>query len=511
MKEDNWGLMKEEEFDAALCENVPETPPDDVAKGVTPWRRAVWCALIGMTMNLLTFHYWNLDYILPGIGLVFCLVGFRALRKENGWFRACFFMAVFRSAYYIFVIVLNTSIYQENIQGMFFMRTAYTINYFMHFLLCVCLWMGFKAVRKKSGQSVKMGITAALPLWYFCLLVLAWINYRGVVVLVLMLLAYMLIFVSFLRLTKRLDVAGYAIRPVAVCVPGTVIALGFVFLLAGGILCNWFFFNRYPMKWENVQDNEAVGAEEEENIKKIKEDLLAQGFPEDVLYDLTKEEIQECEGALQVHSTTGLLLVEGVKREYLYEGVPGEKRYYYTYENEELRVTQIAVELPGEERRWKIIHHFHWVVDPGFYGTESIQLWPTWNHTRGWEKEGEITGRVLYEKNGEVYAAPYYSLGEVCYDRDSSMIGGMYSTDVFALFSVPKNAHDCRAYVAYTTAGPQGEGYISSWVFYTHQKSYFQCPAVTAIRWRITRGLNEKGAFKTVHTALKIRTEERED
>ena len=80
--------------------------------------------------------------------------------------------------------------------------------------------------------------------------------------------------------------------------------------------------------------------------------------------------------------------------------------------------------LAGEREQWVLIHHFLWTEDPGFYGTESIQLWPVYRDIpEGWAEAGEVTGRVLYSRDGREYAAPYFSLGVQTFTPDSIFWG----------------------------------------------------------------------------------------
>ena len=80
--------------------------------------------------------------------------------------------------------------------------------------------------------------------------------------------------------------------------------------------------------------------------------------------------------------------------------------------------------LAGEREQWVLIHHFLWTEDPGFYGTESIQLWPVYRDIpEGWAEAGEVTGRVLYSRDGREYAAPYFSLGVQTFTSDSIFWG----------------------------------------------------------------------------------------
>ena len=90
--------MNDREFDALLESAAPELPPDDVARDVTPWRRAIGNILGGSAMCSITLNFFCLNYLLPTIGVILQLLGFRPLRRENRWFRACWLLAVLRAA-----------------------------------------------------------------------------------------------------------------------------------------------------------------------------------------------------------------------------------------------------------------------------------------------------------------------------------------------------------------------------------------------------------------------------
>lgn len=63
--------------------SVPERLPDKVAAAVTPWKRAMGRVLAGTALTALGTNLWELNYLLPGIGLVLMLLGFRLLRREE--------------------------------------------------------------------------------------------------------------------------------------------------------------------------------------------------------------------------------------------------------------------------------------------------------------------------------------------------------------------------------------------------------------------------------------------
>ena len=93
-------------------------------------------------------------------------------------------------------------------------------------------------------------------------------------------------------------------------------------------------------------------------LEDVRAKLLTLGFPEEVLNDLAPEDLEACRDGVEV--------VVDVTGETFSEDGRGP---------EELRVTGVGVRLAGERERWVLIHHFLWTEDPGFYGTESVQLW----------------------------------------------------------------------------------------------------------------------------------------
>lgn len=72
----------EQAFETLLAENLP-APPETVVAGVTPGHRALRRVLWGSALCTVTLQVSGLQYILPTVGLVLLLLGFRALRREN--------------------------------------------------------------------------------------------------------------------------------------------------------------------------------------------------------------------------------------------------------------------------------------------------------------------------------------------------------------------------------------------------------------------------------------------
>ena len=157
--------MNDREFDVLLESAAPELPPDDVARDVTPWRRAIGNILGGSALCSITLSFFCLNYLLPTIGVILQLLGFRPLRRENRWFRACWLLAILRAALFLPCIVLNATIYSNAVYASS-VGTALTYGTVAaQLLLFFCFWRARRAVRQKAGTEVRAAPAAALLIW----------------------------------------------------------------------------------------------------------------------------------------------------------------------------------------------------------------------------------------------------------------------------------------------------------------------------------------------------------
>lgn len=475
--------LGEDEFDALLKNSLPDLPPQQVVDQVTPWKQAMTRVLTGIGLTTITLNFWWLNYLLPAIGMALMLLGFRALRRENRWFSLCFGITVFRAVYLYAGLVLGSTIWSSKL---FPSPAAYGlagVHLVLQFIQFFCLWGGLRAVQRKAGLPPRAGGGVALMVWYGITGLLATAGYTGLVLPLALLVSYICILRSLWKLSKELDQAGYAIRPAPVRITDAALSIAISAVVLTGCICGLLLGCSYPMNWQ------AAAPAEHSDVEEIKARLLELGFPDDVLRDLTAQDIAACDGALRVVTDV-------------------QDHFMSTREKEPLRITGVAVELAGEQERWMIFHHFLWPADPGFYGTESIQLWPAYQDSEGWQAGGRITGRVLYDKNGQTYSAPYYFLGEQTFTSESIFWGQETSTDVFAAFSMPGAGERHRGYVAYPVAEVRDGHLISSWCNYTHQRTALQYPAMTAMEKRMAGGWNSDGAFYTIQDALQFRPTE---
>ena len=88
--------MDDRRLDSLLDEAVADAPPEDVADRVNPWRRSFAFIIWGLVLSTLSFNFYGLNYVQPYAGAALLLLGFRPLRRDNGFFRAAFALCVLR-------------------------------------------------------------------------------------------------------------------------------------------------------------------------------------------------------------------------------------------------------------------------------------------------------------------------------------------------------------------------------------------------------------------------------
>ena len=99
--------LNECEFDM-LLEDIVEVPPaGDMPQDINPWRKAMNRVLWGTCLTTLTLNFLNLDTILPAIGLILLLLGYRTLHNENGWFKTAYIISAVRAVWFCISVSLG--------------------------------------------------------------------------------------------------------------------------------------------------------------------------------------------------------------------------------------------------------------------------------------------------------------------------------------------------------------------------------------------------------------------
>lgn len=481
------------DFDEMLESSLSEIPPEDIVSSVTPWKKAMRLVLVGFALCGITLNFLCLQYILPALGILLSFLGFRMLRRENGCFFACYILSAVEMLYQYVCLILEATVYSElwlteNVQAVLLI---FSISCTIAKYICFCI--GLSDVRKKAGlPKGTSGIW--LVVWNLVVLLLALVQYEGFIIPILLIIGYILIIRSLFRVMRELDEAGYGITPAKILISDRVLSIGVSAVLICGVVCGMRFFNSYPMAWQEREVTENI------QVERVKNYLLYLGFPEYVLSDMTDEDILACAGAEKVEvEITDWALNEGRRvTEWREDAI-----YVDTvYDIEELRAAAIGVRLNEEGTKWKVIHHFLFTSDPGFFGTESIKLWS--QVAEDWWYDESLTGRVLYDKDGITYTAPYYHLSTDTYTHNSVFWGERTDRHPFADFSFPEEGEAWRGYLSYEMTTTREKWLVDSWMNFTHQTSPWVYPFRTANEHSKNGvfGLSEK--FKMIQDAIQF-------
>lgn len=492
--------MTDKEFDLFLEETIDCPPPADLSGEFTPWRSAMNRIIWGTGWTTLSLNFLYLDVILPAVGMMMLFLGYRALRRENKWFALGYGLSWVRIIWWFTSFAIHSTIYSAEPRVQDFLDIGNHIMVIPGFLILLSLRNGIRTVQKKAGLGSHGG--NGMLVWYVIVVFLAYQQLQGFLAGVLMLL-YIFILIDLHTLSTELDEAGYAVSPAPVRISDSTAKRIFAGSAALALMIGFAFFSSYPMEWKQVT------ASDHPEIQEIREELLALGFPAHILEDLTEADLLSCKGALRiVVDVQDHPINDG--REVVERDEEGTTYTHTVYDRKELRLTGIAVELPGTQEQWKIIHHFQWILDPGFRGTEVIQLWTACRDGRGWAPAGALSGQILYTKDSKVYSSPYYSLGEETYTSNSIFWGQHTASDIFAAFSMPNRGENHRGYVSYTIAERKDFQIIDSWINYTHQTFRLQYPVITAKQKHMTSGVGDTINFLTLQDALQFFPNEEE-
>ncbi len=439
-------------FDQLLRENASALPP--AMAEVNPWREAMWLVLWGMGLTTITFNFLYLDMILPALGGILLVLGFRTLRQENRALQWCWRLSIaiasVRSASFA-LAALPVDV--KNVP-------AYAVMA-MTFALYCCLWRGLGGGSRAAGAEKPAAPAAgALVIFYAVICALAFLELSGWLAVLPMLIVYIVILRNLVKLARSLADTGYAIHAAPVRLPSTAVLWGYLGLTLAAVLLAMFLGQRYPMNWQ-VRDD----APQDETIRA---ELLDLGFPEQVLDDLTAEEAAHMSGAVKVYTETEPLYEDETYREVTtsvwnedppprWEYSSAEKQpdgsYRYTYRVYDLYegfVTHVVVLVEEAGRQRAVVLHYAAIDRPfGDCLAEGMEIWPVWQgNEESWSPGGWYSGRLLCEKDGQSYAADFYSVESGSYET-TNIFGTTQNTGMIAEWSRMRRGENTRAYLLY--------------------------------------------------------------
>ena len=463
-------------FAQMMREDAAALPPPADGE-ITPWRTAMDRILWGMGLTTITLNFLWLDVLLPAIGAVLLVLGFRTLRRENAPLRWGYRLSLLSLAIRFAGDVLAALPVDVG-------NTPAYVHIPVTLALYVCLWRGMVGVSRAAGAEKPAAPAAgAMALFYALLLPLALIGLQGWLLVMPILIVYAAILRNMWKLTRSLEDMGYAITAAPVRLPGWAVLWGSLAAMLAAVLLTAFLGQRYPMDWHTRSDAP--------QSVPIRQELLEKGFPERVLNDLTADEVAQLSGAVRVYHQTERLYSSTAYREVTlsrflrdpphtlqYDHTltetddAGNRTYRYVYrvyDTLEQTMRHVAVELPaeGDTARFVYIHHLTYAAPPSPY-TEMLELWPAWQTQGDWFPGGHVSGRVLCERNGTAQAAAFHTLKSGS-QQVSDLFGTRQTQRITAGWSFPRGVESPRAYVFYDALRGQDGWVIESWANYVCQ------------------------------------------
>lgn len=484
-------------FDALLTEGADALPP---APDVSPWRSAMGCIVWGIALKTLTLQILYLDDILPTLGCILLVLGFRTLRQENGALRWAYGLsiatAVVRSACAVLqALPVDVGLTFGYVDGALMLG------------MLIALWRGMIGVSRAAGAEKPSAPAAgALAAFYAVLIPLAFIGLEGWLLVLPVLAVYLVILRNLVKLFRSLENTGYAIHAAPVRLPMAAVLWGYLGLTLAAVVLAMLLGQRYPMDWQPRAD-----APQDETIRA---ELLALGMPRRVLDDLTAEEVAAMSGAKAVFVNEDKLYNQTKYREIVMEHYLGEnplrvlrydrtittkhddgtRSYTYVYrafDTLEQTMTSVAVELAGAdgEKHYIVIHHLYYDTQPSSRYTEGMTVWPVWKMESSWRPGTLCSGRVLCTRRGTAQTAALHGLA-----YDDRQVAGFFGTDRRASFDAqwtrPSGAGDVRMYMLYDAFCGDDAWVLTSYGNYTRQSKAVYPFDGSMLRW----GMGDRGA-----------------
>lgn len=455
----------DDRFDEALLASLSDSalPPEEAVRAANPSRRAARLVLIGLALCSVTWNIGWLPYLLPVAGHLCSLLGFRALSRENGWFRAAYGCAWVRAAYgWAWLILLNVPGGEEWADAYPWKALVWLSAAALLFEV-FSLGRGLSTVRRAAGLEAGVPASDGLLVWYAVIIAasIAFPDFTGgISALIILLGSYLMILRALFRTVKEFEETEYAIRSAPVRVSDGPFAVLMLAVLLACLVATGIAFARLPMDWQadaGTRSADAASAASE---------LEELGFPRAVLEDLTNEEILACRGA--------------------------SRAVVKVYENRSedgglLRFTNIGLRMSdeGEETaECYVILHFAWIETPRVCGTDCFHLWEYANGRGEVCSRGEVNGRLLCDRDGTRCAADYASLGRRMLSGGAmfpffNTVSSEEGAEIVGEFSFDGRCGRMRGYVFYPLTVSEG-WYVNEQYNYTHQASRLFYPRRTA-------------------------------
>ena len=448
-----------DEFDRMIAQEIAGTVPSQgVVEEVNPWREPIGRIAWGLALTGITLNFLYLDYLLPAVGVVLQYLGFRALRRNGVEFRLAWLLSIVRLIWVGAFLVLSVTPWLPI--GDLDMALGLT-GMILQIVQLLALRAGLRQVCRTAGIEPKSDPLKAAACWEGLILVLAisplahsWLTAIP------MLIAFVCIVRALFRLGETMGEAGYCFTAAPVHLNTEVVRWGYLggcllLMLALSACVNHPRLDAAPM--------------EEHGETAIRQQLSDLGLPDEVLADLTDEDVRALDGALHVQVEEHLLV---------FHTDEGHEDTAESCDCPALTAETVYTELPGY--RMAVLNWFQWERGSAYWN-DGFDLW--------WDSSPYtlIGGRLLYEKDGTTYTAPIPGLRGATETIQDIMWGETVMTHINGTVGYPFGASQQRGYVQYVIELGAERASGNTCMSYFHQRFPISIP-YQSVRDRMLAG-----------------------
>ncbi len=455
-------------------------PGEGVVEEVNPWREPIGRIAAGMALTGITLNFLYLQYLLPTLGAALQYLGFRTLRRSGPAFRIAWGLSLVELVWHAVWLMLSASPWR--LEGM----TAYTLGLAgmaVQIARLLLLRAGLQDVCRRAEVEPQGDPLRAAVIWQVLIAVLAFSPLaQSWLAAIPMLIAFVLIIRSLVRVGGSLGGAGYCFVNAPVRVSSGVMKWGYLLGCFALVLLTSTVVNHPRL------DAQPVPAQGEGETRQA---LAALGLPENVLADLSDEHVRALEGALRVDVQQEMMS--------FYSSTTTETQKADADANR-LCSYIIYIELP--DSRMAVLNYFDWQQGGAYWG-DAVML--------GWQDTyeyltGQIGGALLYEKNGQAYTAPIPRLNNGVVTTTDWFSGIQSYPRITGTVSYPFGAQNQRGYVLYILQlrdlNVVGITRGNTWITYRHRLQPFslpyQTPAELTSGWTDNTLQQRLGLFQAV-------------
>ena len=455
-------------------------PGEGVVEEVNPWREPIGRIAAGMALTGITLNFLYLQYLLPTLGAALQYLGFRTLRRSGPAFRIAWGLSLVELVWHAVWLMLSASPWR--LEGM----TAYALGLAgmaVQIARLLLLRAGLRDVCRRAEVEPKGDPLRAAVIWQVLIAVLAFSPLaQSWLAAIPMIIAFVLIIRSLVRVGGSLGGAGYCFVDAPVRVSSGVMKWGYLLGCFALVLLTSAVVNHPRL------DAQPVPAQGEAETRQALAEL---GLPENVLADLSDEHVRALEGALRVDVQQEMMS--------FYSSTTTETQKADADANR-LCSYIIYIELP--DSRMAVLNYFDWQQGGAYWG-DAVML--------GWQDTyeyltGQIGGALLYEKNGQAYTAPIPRLNNGVVTTTDWFSGIQSYPRITGTVSYPFGAQNQRGYVLYILQlhdlGYWGRLNGNTSITYRHRLQPFslpyQTPAELTSGWTDNTLQQRLGLFQAV-------------